>query len=558
MADLKISDLPAAGAIAGGELLPVVQGGATKKATVAGLGVSANTPNTLVQRDASGNFSAGTITANVTGSSGSTTGNAATATALQTARNINGVSFNGSADITIPTDAYTDSTITPTLAAPHVLTTADIGKRLVMTSVTTGAVDMATNLPAVSTGDSVQIAATGAACLLYTTNSVDFLYNPNANNAVRAIAIQSDGKAIVGGSFSTIVGTARNFIARINTDGTLDTGYNPNADNVVRAIAIQSDGKAIIGGDFTNVGGTGRNYFARINTDGTLDTGYNPNADAGGGLNAVAIQSDGKSILGGTFTTISGTARNRIARINADNTLDTGYNPNANNWVRCFAIQSDGKALVGGSFTTIVGTARNRIARINTDGTLDTGYNPNINGNVRAIAIQSDGKAIVCGDYSTVGGTARNNIARINTDGTLDTGYNPNANNGVDGIAIQPSDGKAIVVGYFTTVGGTARNFIARINTDGTLDTGYNPNANGTNTFAVAIQSSNGNAIIGGDFTTVSGITRNRIARLASSPVFVTYRAPYTLPSNQVPQYGVLTLEKLSATEWWVTGSNAS
>lgn len=71
---------------------------------------SANTVNKVVARDASGNFSAGTITANltgnvtgnVTGSSGSTTGNAATATALQTAREIGGVSFDGTANINLP------------------------------------------------------------------------------------------------------------------------------------------------------------------------------------------------------------------------------------------------------------------------------------------------------------------------------------------------------------------------------------------------------------------------------------------------------------------------
>jgi hypothetical protein len=72
---------------------------------------STNTANKVVKRDGSGNFAAGTITANLTGnvsgSSGSTTGNAATATALQTARNINGVSFNGTADITVAAAAGT-------------------------------------------------------------------------------------------------------------------------------------------------------------------------------------------------------------------------------------------------------------------------------------------------------------------------------------------------------------------------------------------------------------------------------------------------------------------
>lgn len=62
--------------------------------TIAVDATSANTASKVVARDASGNFSAGTITAALSG-------NASTATTLQTARNINGVSFNGSADITV-------------------------------------------------------------------------------------------------------------------------------------------------------------------------------------------------------------------------------------------------------------------------------------------------------------------------------------------------------------------------------------------------------------------------------------------------------------------------
>jgi len=74
---------------------------------------SANTASAIVQRDASGNFTAGTITAALSGNattSSSTTGNAATATTLQTARTINGTSFNGSANITIT--ANTTNTLT--------------------------------------------------------------------------------------------------------------------------------------------------------------------------------------------------------------------------------------------------------------------------------------------------------------------------------------------------------------------------------------------------------------------------------------------------------------
>jgi hypothetical protein len=71
-------------------------------ATIAVDATSANTVSKVVARDSSGNFAAGTITANLTGNvSGTVSGNAGSATQLQTARNINGVAFNGTQDITI-------------------------------------------------------------------------------------------------------------------------------------------------------------------------------------------------------------------------------------------------------------------------------------------------------------------------------------------------------------------------------------------------------------------------------------------------------------------------
>ena len=100
----------------------------------------------------------------------------------------------------------------------------------------------------------------------------------------------------------------------------------------------------------------------------------------------------------------AGQARNYIARLNADGTLDTGFNPNADGYVYSIALQADGKILIGGCFTTIGGVTRNRIARLNADGTLDTGFNPNANGHVYSIALQADGKILVGGDFTTIGG----------------------------------------------------------------------------------------------------------------------------------------------------------
>ena len=116
---------------------------------------------------------------------------------------------------------------------------------------------------------------------------------------------------------------------------------------------MQADGKILIGGGFTTIGGVTRNRIARLNADGTLDTGFNPNAERG--VYSIAVQADGKILIGGFFTTVGGVTRNRIARLNADGTLDTTFNPNANSYVNSIAMQADGKILIGGDFTTIGG-----------------------------------------------------------------------------------------------------------------------------------------------------------------------------------------------------------
>ena len=110
-------------------------------------------------------------------------------------------------------------------------------------------------------------------------------------------------------------------------DGTPDTTFSTNIgsgfNSSVFGVAVQSDGKIVVGGDFTTINGTGSNKIARLNADGTPDTTFSTNIGSGfngGGFNngvfGVAFQSDGKIIVGGNFTTINGTTSNFIARLN--------------------------------------------------------------------------------------------------------------------------------------------------------------------------------------------------------------------------------------------------
>jgi uncharacterized delta-60 repeat protein len=183
--------------------------------------------------------------------------------------------------------------------------------------------------------------------------------------------VQSDGKILIGGFFTTYNGTSRGSLARLNTDGSLDTGFlatGAGANSYVNSVVVQSDDKILIGGSFTTYNGTSRGSLARLNTDGSLDTGFLATfAGANNEVYSVAVQSDGKILIGGYFTAYNGTSRGYVARLNTDGSLDTGFlatGAGANSEVYSVAVQSDGKILIGGSFATYNGTSRVRIARL--------------------------------------------------------------------------------------------------------------------------------------------------------------------------------------------------
>ena len=342
-------------------------------------------------------------------------------------------------------------------------------------------------------------------------------FQPVANAPVHALALQADGKILLGGEFTRVGGQFRNHIARLNADGTLDESFDPNADASVSAFALQPDGKILVGGNFATLGGQPRNRIARLKPDGSLDNSFHPDADAW--VSSLALQSDGKILVAGSFGTIGGQPRNRIARLNSDGTLDESFDPGAgaNSAVRSLLLQSDSRILLGGDFTNAVGQARNYIARLHADGTLDEHFDPNPNDRVFSLAVQSDGKILVGGVFTSIGGELRTSIARLNADGTLDDSFNADANAGgwVRSFALQ-ADGKIVVGGGFASIGGQLRSRIARLNPDGSADVSFDPNANGS-VSALALQS-DGSIVVGGHFMVIGELWRSRIARLNNDP----------------------------------------
>ncbi len=386
---------------------------------------------------------------------------------------------------------------------------------------------------------------------LQTNGQVDqtFYYDSKLNNQVFSIAFQKNGNAIIGGQFTKYNSKTANRIARLNLDGSIDVSFNSGtgANNIIRAIAVLPNDKILIGGDFTTYNGVARNRIAQLNADGTLDNTFTVGTGAQSTVNSIAILSTGKIIIGGKFTAYNGTSINRIAQLNANGTLDnslvvgTGFN----NTVYKLLLQPDGKILAGGAFTTYNGTAQNRITRLTTTGTIDAGFTigTGASSTVFAIALQPDGKIIIGGLFTKYNAITHNRIARINTDGTVDGTYNASISAQVNDIAFVSNTafftGGVLVGGTFTVVNTVVCSKIIFLDNAGVIDTvnyyvGYGLE---NNLNAIAINPVLRKIFIGGDFKGVQVHIANRLAGLKNTYIDLESVSPILCPGAVAKVY---------------------
>jgi uncharacterized delta-60 repeat protein len=241
-------------------------------------------------------------------------------------------------------------------------------------------------------------------------------------SSIFSVVYQPDGKVLIGGFFNSYNGTARKNIARLNADGSLDASFNPGTgtNSEIYSVAYQSDGKVLIGGTFTSYNGTARNRIARLNADGSLDGSFDPGTGANGTVYSIT-ELGGLVLIAGDFSNYNGSNRKGIARLNFDGSLDATFantSNGANGPIYSVAFQNN-KFLLGGDFTSYRGSSRNRIAQLDFDGTVDlsfttgTGSNAGANGTITSVAYQSDNKVLISGQFTSYRGTARNRIARF-------------------------------------------------------------------------------------------------------------------------------------------------
>ncbi len=350
--------------------------------------------------------------------------------------------------------------------------------------------------------------------------------------SITSVVSQPDGKLLIAGPFSSIGTTPRAGIARLESDGSLDLTFDPGtgANGAISFLALQKDGKVVMGGDFTAVAETARDRIARLNPDGTLDESFNPGVGPNDGINALLIDADGKTVLGGRFETFNGLTRHFLARLNQDGSLDATFDAGRYfagilpQGVTDIAFYPDGRLIVAGFFGA---QGKYDLVRVAADGTVDQSFPSGLS--IQGIAVQPDGKIYVSG-YT--GPEQSPTLKRLHPDGTTDNSFRPAPAKFGEMLQVQPDD-KLLSVGNSGP--------IVRFNPDGSIDSSFGPvqagsNGNTGSSFRALELRPDGRIFLAGTFNTVNGSPRSGVVRLFQNG---------QVDPGFVPEAGIVTVSTL-------------
>lgn len=394
----------------------------------------------------------------------------------------------------------------------------------------------------------IRLTPGGAVDTTFMPGSTGFLnVNPGS---VRALAVQSDNKILVGGRFDMVGGMLRAKIARVNADSTPDPSFQITIGNnggnyfsqVIDVFNIrqQPDGKILVTGAFTYfISDVQRINFVRLNADGSIDPTFIPGINVpeffspnGGGQNRFALQPDGKIFLGGgRISATAPTGLNVAWRFNTNGTLDNSFSgqlyTSANLvYIYDVALQADGKILVGGNYNTGSGI-KSFLARLNSNGSIDSTFQvpEETDKQISAVKVLASGKILIL--KMTFATPYRSLVQRLNADGSTDSTFNTagaETNGRANALLVLPSN-RIMVGGKFTTYGGQPRTNLFKLNEDGSLDsTSYTVDQE---VLCLTLDNQD-QVLVGGSFTTIGiggqSLGRTLAARIISSVVVTRTR----------------------------------
>ena len=363
---------------------------------------------------------------------------------------------------------------------------------------------------------------------------------------VRTAISDGAGGWYIGGNFTHVGGVARAGLAHVEAGGVVDPTFAPSLEVAhgwsVEALAL-SGSTLYVGGSFPSISGTARDGLAALNTtDGSLQ-GFNPGPTTGVASVESLTLSGGTLYVGGHFTEMGGQTRDSLAAFTTSTGTLTSWAPEAtgvNSQVKGLAV-SGSTVYLAGSFDHVGSQARSAFAAVDTTGAL-TSWNPEASGcgASAGLAVAATGAVVyVGGCFSHIGGQTRNGVAALDPSTATATSWNPGAapGTGATTSAIAVSGSTIYVTGGFTEIGGQARNGVAALDATTAEATSWNPslNVNATNplegaTEASAVAASGSQVLVGGSFSSAGGLARKDLAAIDASTGEATAWNPGVVP----------------------------
>lgn len=329
---------------------------------------------------------------------------------------------------------------------------------------------------------------------------------------VTALLRDDVGRTYVAGSFDMVGPKLGHGLATtLGGAGAPIAGF-PDINGTVLAAIPDGLGGWFIGGDFTYVGGTSRNRLAHIGADRTLDASWNPSANS---TVRALVLANGSLFAGGSFTQVGGVAHTRLAKISA-----TGAGAVDATWLASSSSQINALAVIG--VNLYVGAASgSSLARFATGGAgaVDPGFLPGPTvGAVNAL-VASGTDLFVGGSFAFIGGAGRQGLAKLDTtapsgDPSVVTGWNPQLSGGAAQALALVDLGHILVGGTFSGIGGGGPDLLAQLTTTGTgtVVAGWDPNPDAA---VGALAVSGNDLILGGDFSALGAQPHRRLAKVA-------------------------------------------
>lgn len=404
------------------------------------------------------------------------------------------------------------------------------------------------------------------------------------DQSISSLALQGDGKILVGGGFARYKDVAVTSLVRLNLDGSMDASFSMNMgtgfDAEVSAIAVQPDGKIVVAGGFDTFNGANARRIVRLNSNGTIDSAFmaaiGSSFDGGYACSCapypkvIALQSDGKILIGGDFDRFNGSPTNALVRLQSSGALDTAFVSNStlifDYAASDIAVQVDGKILVAGAVGQQQVPTASTLVRLLPDGSFDTAFDSAIVGgqgiqgfatSVQSVKTQIDGKILVGGNFTQPAGISSNLLARYSVSGAIDAGFSASLGAGFSGIMgsyyyslvtdifVFPT-GESLIVGSFSNADSIRSPHIARVSQNGSIDSGFVSKMGGApnGMIRAAIQLADGRYVIAGEFTELGGHSVGRIAILGHSPKAVVSTSTSTTQKS-LPSTGFLAQQSL-------------